>query len=73
MAQTQVDLDFIKVRDTIDSINKISQIESCEKLIELFYKKHYNEDLLDDEEDSLNCSNKTLIEHLNLKKIKFGS
>ncbi len=67
-----IDLDFIKVRNVIDSITSFNQIGAGIKLIELF-KIKYSEDN-DENFDELSYSSyvNTLNEHFSKQLDKFG-
>ena len=70
MERDLIEYDFLKIKKTIDSIEHGGQIECGERLINLFIKKHFNEDFTSDEEISLESYKTELTRHLKFKKIK---
>ena len=72
MERDLIEYDFLKIKKTIDSIEHGGQIESGERLINLFMGKHFNEDFTSDEEISLESYKTELTRHLKFKRLKYS-
>lgn len=72
MERDLIEHDFLKIKKTIDSIEHGGQIESGERLINLFMRKHFNEDFTSDEEISLESYKTELTRHLKFKRLKYS-
>lgn len=69
METSQIEKEFIKIKKCINSVKHFGQIQSCEKLINLFSLKHFDEDMSNVEEEQFG-SEVRILNNLLSEKIK---
>ena len=72
MNKSQVESEFIKIKKCIKSVNHHGQIQSCENLVTLFQKKHFEDEMDTVDEMSMDSEIKTLNRLINEVKEKFS-
>jgi hypothetical protein len=71
MNLSQVESEFIKIKKCIKSVTHAGQIPSCENLISLFQKKHFEDEMDNVDEMSMESEIKTLEKLIEDTKEKF--
>lgn len=64
--------EFYKIKKCIKSVKHFGQIEACENLVELFRKKHFEDEMTSIDEISMESEIRTLNELINEVKEKFS-
>ena len=64
--------EFYKIKKCIKSVKHLGQIDACENLVELFRKKHSEEEMTSIDEISIESEIRTLNELINEVKEKFS-
>lgn len=68
----QVETEFIKIKKCIKSVVHSGQIKSCEILVDLFQKKHFDDEMDNIDEMSMDSEIKTLKRLIEEVKEKFS-
>lgn len=68
----QVESEFIKIKKCIKSVTHHGQIQSCEKLVTFFQKKHFEDEMDSVDEMSMDSELKTLNKLIIEVKEKFS-